>query len=313
METTPWDPEGATAVLDREGRLSDAASLGTLDLKSFYKLLVAARCLDLRLARMNLPMWASSAGEEAPLVATGMVASAQDWIFPGIRDAAVALTRGLPYEELAAQLVGRAGSSTSVPGRVADPSRGVAASTDALGMHLALATGSAHGQKLQGRGAITFALFGEGVTTTGAFHEAMMLSAACDLPMVFVCRSQTWPNGAPAEAGLVGDSVSDRARTHGVWTRRVDGADPVAVHTAITTAATRARDGRGPGLVEVVVTQLSRDPPAHRDPVERLRRHLDGTGIWTQTFQDVIEAEVRGKLDRALSAAAGNGVSGDTP
>ncbi len=313
METTPWDPEGATAVLDREGRLSDAASLGTLDLKAYYKLLVAARCLDVRLSRMNLPMWASSAGEEAPLVATGMLASADDWIFPGIRDVAIALSRGVPYEELAAQLVGRPGSGAHLPGRVADPERGIASTTDALGLQLGLATGNAHAQKIRGGGGITLASFGEGLTTTGAFHEALMLSVACDLPIVFVCRSQTWPNGAPAEAGLVGDSVADRARTCGVWTRRVDGADPIAVHAAIGAAVTRAREGRGPGLVEVVVTQLSRDPPAHRDPVERLRRHLDGAGIWTQTFQDVIEAEVRGKLDRALSAAAVNGAAEGSP
>jgi hypothetical protein len=30
-----------------------------------------------------------------------------------------------------------------------------------------------------------------------------------------------------------------------------------------------ARDGRGPALFEVVVMQLGRDPPAHRDPIER--------------------------------------------
>jgi TPP-dependent pyruvate/acetoin dehydrogenase alpha subunit len=33
--------------------------------------------------------------------------------------------------------------------------------------------------------------------------------------------------------------------------------------------------------------------PAHRDPLERLRRHLDREKQWTPTFQDVIEAEVR--------------------
>jgi TPP-dependent pyruvate/acetoin dehydrogenase alpha subunit len=83
--------------------------------------------------------------------------------------------------------------------------------------------------------------------------------------------------------------------------RRVDGADPLGVYGAVASAADRARDGRGPGLVEVVVTQLTHDPPAHRDPVERLRRHLDTAGVWTQTFQDVLEAEVAAELDRAFA------------
>ena len=85
-------------------------------------------------------------------------------------------------------------------------------------------------------------------------------------------------------------------------------ADVVGVYAALDQAFRRARDGRGPGLVEVVATRLqtgeqSTDVPAHRDPLERLRRHLDREKQWTPTFQDVIEAEVRGVLDRAFSHA----------
>jgi pyruvate dehydrogenase E1 component alpha subunit len=48
---------------------------------------------------------------------------------------------------------------------------------------------------------------------------------------VLICKSQLWPEGAPAEAGLLGDSVSERGRACGLWTRRVDGADVVARRT----------------------------------------------------------------------------------
>jgi TPP-dependent pyruvate/acetoin dehydrogenase alpha subunit len=120
-------------------------------------------------------------------------------------------------------------------------------------------------------------------------------------PRVIVVRSQLWPNGAPAEAGVLGDSVADRVRACGLWARRVDGADPVAVHNVIASAADRARAGRGPGIVDVVVTQQVHDPPAHRDPIERLRRFLDGRGEWTSTFQDVCEAEIRAQLEQAFA------------
>jgi pyruvate dehydrogenase E1 component alpha subunit len=306
MESTPWDPEGVTVVLDPDGRLSDGVSTTGLDLKVFYKHLVAARCLDLRLAREGLAMWASAAGEEAPLVAVGMVANAQDWVYPGARDAAIALARGVDYASLARQILGRDGAARSaLPGRIVSPEHRIATTTDGLGLHLALAAGQAHGQRLTGDSGITFAMLGEGTTTTGAFHEATMLAVAADLPLVLVCRSQLWPDGAPAEAGLVGDAVAERARVAGLWVRRVDGADPIGVHAAVSMAAERARHGRGPGLVEVVVTQLQRDPPAHRDPVERLRRHLDVGGIWTQTLQDVIEAEIRTQLERAFVETPG--------
>jgi TPP-dependent pyruvate/acetoin dehydrogenase alpha subunit len=303
MEPTPWDPEGATAVLDVDGRLADGALPAGLDLRGYYKHLVAARCLDLRLSRTSLPMYASAAGEEAPLVATALLAADHDWIYPGGRDAAVAFTRGMSADELARQVLGRDTSGgPALPGRVASASLRVATTTDALAMQLALAAGQAHGQKITGDVGITFALCGEGVTTSGVFHEVVALAAQCDLPLVLVCRSQVWPSGAPAEAGVLGDSVAERARACGLWDRRVDGGDPIATWAAIAAAASRARDRKGPSLVEVVVTQLVHDPPAHRDPIERLRRHLDASGAWTNMFQDVVEAEVRGKLERAFAA-----------
>ena len=298
MEPTPWDPEGVTVVLDPNGQLVGTRP-GNVDTKQLYKLLVAARCLDLKLGRSGLPMWASAAGEEAALVSTALASRDSDWIYPGFRDAAVALARGLEVETIVRSLF----TADEVgPGRIASIEHRIAPPTDALGMHLALASGRAHAQKLNGSGGVTFALFGEGLSSTGAFHETTMLAASLALPLVMVCRSQLWPDGAPAEAATVGDSVGDRAKACGLWVRRVDGADALGTHAAIEAAADRARQGRGPALVEVVVTQMHRDPPAHRDPVERLRRHLDQTGAWTQTLQDVIEAEVRGSLDRALES-----------
>lgn len=298
MESTPWDPEGAAALLDADGKLASGATLGGLDAKSYYKQLVAARSLDLRLGRAGVPMWASAAGEEAPLVATARVAQAEEWIFPGGRDLAIALVRGMPLPELVRRVMGREGNAPA--GRVSSPARRLAAGTEALGMHLAIAAGHAHGEKLAGNGRATFALCGEGTSTAATFTETLALMAACDLPLVLVVRSQLWPNGAPAEAGVLGDSVADRVRACGLWTRRIDGADPVAVHNTIASAAERARSGRGPGVVDVVVTQLVHDPPAHRDPLERLRRFLDGRGEWSTTFQDVCEAEIRSQLDQAF-------------
>ncbi len=302
MEPTPWDPEGVTVVLDPNGQLVGGAR-PDIDTKQLYKLLVAARCLDLKLARAGLPMWASAAGEEAALVATAMVSREKDWIHPGLRDVGVALARGV---EIDAIIAGLFAGDAAGPGRFASAAHHIAPPSDALGMHVALATGRAHAQKLASDAAVTFALCGEGLSTTGAFHESTMLASSLGLPLVMVCRSQLWPDGAPAEAGAVGDSVGDRAKAAGLWVRRVDGADALGTYAAIEAAADRARHGRGAAMVEVVVTQMHRDPPAHRDPVERLRRHLDQTGAWTQTLQDVIEAEVRGTLDRALETVAPN-------
>ncbi len=306
METTAWDPEGVTTVLDHSGRLSDQSRPPQVDIRAYYKALVGARRIDARLGELGLPMWASCAGEEAPLVATALVARPEDWIYPGSRDTAIAIARGMDWDELARQVLGRhTGGGPALPGRVCADALHVAPTTGALGMHLPLAAGHAQALRIAGRKAVAFASFGEGLTTTGVFAETLALATANDVPLVLVCRSQQWPGQAPAEAGVVGDSVADRARAAGVWSRRVDGADPLVVYATLAAAAERARDGRGPALVEAVVTQLVHEPPPHRDPVERLRRHLESTGAWTSTFQDVLDAEAVAHFDRALAAQRG--------
>jgi pyruvate dehydrogenase E1 component alpha subunit len=297
MERTAWDPEGVDILLDETGSLSQAESAASIDLRALYKKLVGARSIDLRLSRMGLPLWASAAGEESALVAAGMNLRDGDWLYPSARDAAALFARGVGATELAEHVLGL-DPRPRLPGDLAVPGAEVAAACESLGLSLVVATGHARAMAQSGTNNIALCTFGEGTTSSGSFHEAMCLAGSQSLPVVFVCKSQMWPEGAPAEAGTFGDSVAERASAYGMFTRRTDGADPVSTYLAVERAVEHARAGRGPALVEVVVTQLAHDPPGHRDPVERLRRHLDETGVWTKTFQDVIEAEVRGQLDK---------------
>ncbi|TPV97274.1 MAG: hypothetical protein B7733_00300 [Myxococcales bacterium FL481] len=310
MEHSPWDPEDVEFLLAADGEPVGEIRIEALEARALYKQLVAARCLDHKLAQRRLPMWVSSAGEEATSTCVGALVSAEEWVYPGPRDVGVAIGRGLPFDEIARQALG--GAQADHRGRlragtIVSHSAGIAPPSAALGMHLPLAAGHAHAAKLSRLGHATIAMFGEGLTTTGVFHETISLAACCELPLVFVCKSQLWPDQAPAEAGLLGDSVADRARSCGVWTRRVDGADPLIVHQTLRHALLRAREGSGPALVETVISPMRQDPPPHRDPVERLRRYLDTRGQWTKTFQDVVEAEFNTAFDKtanALEAAA---------
>jgi TPP-dependent pyruvate/acetoin dehydrogenase alpha subunit len=304
MQPTAWEPEGVEALLDSKGTLADPAAVSGLDLRGYYKKLIAARVLDLKLRRLELPMWASSAGEEAVAVAIADLLGPDDWAFVGSRDAAIGMTRGMPLDELCRQLLGLPSAETlgrNLPGSISSQAHKIVGASEGLAVNLALAAGHAHGQALFGRGRASVAVFGEGLTTTGMFHEAVALAMTHDVPLVFVCKSQIWPEGAPPEAGVLGDSVADRVRAMGLWARRCDGADALGVRRSIATALHRAHDGSGPGFIEVVVTPLAHDPPAERDPVERLRRLLDARGEWTQPFQDVTEAEIHGLLDKVIA------------
>src|SRR5689334_22511583 len=105
MEPSP-EPEGVEVCLDPEGQLLDKRAAQGLDLRALYKKLVAARCLDLRLSRLALPMWAASAGEEAVAVLAASLAGPEDWLYPGPRDLALAPIRGMDLDEFAQQVLG---------------------------------------------------------------------------------------------------------------------------------------------------------------------------------------------------------------
>ncbi|MCA9682206.1 MAG: hypothetical protein KC457_08425, partial [Myxococcales bacterium] len=197
MQPTAWEPEGVEALLDSTGTLRDPAAVNGLDLRAYYKKLVAARILDLKLGRLELPMWASAAGEEAVAVAVADLVGAQDWVFVGNRDAAIAMLRGVALPELLRQLLGQASAETrgrNLPGSVTSQEHKIVGACEGLAMSLGLAVGHAHGQALFGRGRASVVVFGEGLTTTGLFHESLAMALTHDAPVVFVCKSQVWPD-----------------------------------------------------------------------------------------------------------------------
>ncbi|HFE46281.1 MAG TPA: hypothetical protein ENJ18_12420, partial [Nannocystis exedens] len=232
IEPSPWDPEDVEVGLDRGGNLSPDAQalLTTLDARALYKRLVAARLLDHRLSGLGLPMWAPAAGEESVSVALALLLAEGEWVYPGHRDLALAPILGMDLGELARQVLGLADAQGAAlyngrAGAVSAVDLGVAPVSESLGTQLAMAAGQAHAHLLEGSGRASVALFGEGLTTVGVFHETVAMTVAADLPLVMVCKSQLFPEGAPVEAGLLGDSIGDRMRACGLWTRRADGAD----------------------------------------------------------------------------------------
>jgi pyruvate dehydrogenase E1 component alpha subunit len=99
----------------------------------------------------------------------------------------------------------------------------------------------------------------------------------------------------------------------------VDGNDVMAVYKATGEAADRARRGSGPTLIEAVTYRIgphssSDDPTRYRtdaevelwrakDPLERMRRYLDGIGRWSDDWQRSIEEEAGQQVEDAVVCA----------
>ncbi len=131
----------------------------------------------------------------------------------------------------------------------------LAASTGLVGATGPMAAGFAlAAQHLRpGRAAIAF--FGEGAMNEGALLEAMNLAVVWRLPVLFVCKDNSWSITTHSPS-MTGGALVERAHAFGMQALEVDGTDVIAVHDAAKTCLQRARRGDGPSFVLATCVHL---------------------------------------------------------
>ena len=113
-----------------------------------------------------------------------------------------------------------------------------------------IATGAALSQRLLDTGRVVVAFFGDGATGQGAFHEAVNIGAAWQLPIVYLCENNLYAMSTPIAESFRVPEVAERACAYGIPGVSVDGNDVEAVYLTVHEAVERARLGGGPTLVE---------------------------------------------------------------
>jgi TPP-dependent pyruvate/acetoin dehydrogenase alpha subunit len=121
----------------------------------------------------------------------------------------------------------------------------LAASSGIVGAEGPTATGFALSAQYSHPGAIAVAFFGEGAMNQGMLMESLNLASAWNLPVLFVCKDDSWAITTQSER-VTGGDLSERARGLGVPAVEVDGCDVSEVWEASHSAIERARSGQGP-------------------------------------------------------------------
>jgi pyruvate dehydrogenase E1 component alpha subunit len=137
-------------------------------------------------------------------------------------------------------------------------------------------------------------------------------------PIVFMCVNNQWAISIPRSRQTRAKTLAHRALAYGFPGVQVDGNDLLAVVAATREAVARAREGRGPSLIEAVTYRLAPhstadDPKKYQDPAEvklweareplpRLRRYLQTKGVVDDAlharFEAEVDAEVRDAVER---------------
>jgi TPP-dependent pyruvate/acetoin dehydrogenase alpha subunit len=145
---------------------------------------------------------------------------------------------------------GRAGTL-----HLADATRGVPYTSAMVAGGPALAVGMALARKRLAQPGIVFAFLGDGALGEGAMHESLNLAALWQLPVLFVCESNSASAPGRANAMQAAPTLHSLAAVHQIPARAVDAGEAEAIAAAMREDVTAVREGGGPRFIE------ARTPP----------------------------------------------------
>jgi TPP-dependent pyruvate/acetoin dehydrogenase alpha subunit len=288
-----------------------------------YALMLLIRLFETELQRLFLKGEVHgtthlSAGQEAVPVGVCSALEPEDYLAGTYRGHGHALAKGTDPDALLAEMLGRA---TGVCGgragsmNVIDMEHGLIGCFGIVGGSVAAATGAALAAKHQQRVAV--AMFGDGATNQGYFHECLNFARVLALPTIFVCENNFYGEFTPMLKVTAGGDIAARAKAYDIPAKTVDGNDLWAVREAALEAVDRARNHGGPTLLECQTYRhhghSKADPAKYRppeeverwlarDPLNVAKARLRDLGISEQELAEV-EEQTTARINRAVENA----------
>jgi pyruvate dehydrogenase E1 component alpha subunit len=328
----PADPAlGLFGVLGEDGKLTPGFRVpDTAVLLRMYREMKRVRLLDERMVMLQrqgrVGFYGACTGQEAAVVATGLAAAPEDWIFPALRENAVMLVRGFPLVSYIAQVYGSSADTLKgrqMPAHISSRSVNQVSWSSCIATQLPHAAGAAWAAKIKGDPIVTLGFMGDGATSEPDFHAALNFAGIFKLPTVFVCQNNQWAISVPLGRQTASVTLAAKARAYGFGGIRVDGNDVIAVHHVLLEAIARARSGEGPTFVELLTYRVaphstSDDPTRYRsnaevdvwlrrDPLERITRFLRAEGLLTAAEEQRVEQEAQREIREAIDEVEASG------
>ncbi len=245
----------------------------------------------------------------------------EDRIVSTYREHGHALARGVPMDQLMAEMYGKANGCRRGRGgsmHLFDISRRFYGGYAIVGGGLPIAVGLALADKMQNLPNITACFFGDGAVAEGEFHESMNLAALWKLPVLFICENNLYAMGTALERHQAQTDIALKAAGYGVPATAVDGMDVMAVETATRAAIERVRAGDGPYLLECRTYRFRAhsmyDPELYgskeevgkwrdRCPIATLDGRLRSEGQFSNALTPEMETAIAQEIGKAVAFA----------
>lgn len=306
-------------ILDKEGKVDKELepNLSTEQLEKLYRHMVLARAWDrkcLALQRTGrMYTYAPILGQEAIAVGAFFASEPEDWLFPTYRESYMYYMRGVPLSKVNMTWMGWE------EGLKMDRRFRVFPYVIPIGTQHPMAVGAAYALKMGKEKAAAIVFGGDGSTSEGEFHDGLNFAGVLGTPTVFIISNNQYAISVPRKWQTASETIAQKALAYGMQGIQADGNDVLAVYKVVKAAADRAREGKGPSLIEFITYRMgphtTADDPkkyrskeeeaywAERDPVKRFQAYLKGKGIWDEDYERKLQEGITRIIEDAVTEA----------
>jgi pyruvate dehydrogenase E1 component alpha subunit len=159
---------------------------------------------------------------------------------------------------------------------------------------------------------------GDGAVRQGAFHEALNLAMLWKLPVIFVIENNGYAMGTSVQRTSNVTELHTLGKAYEMPSEAVDAMSVEAVHKSVEVAAKRARDGKGPTLLEFRTYRYKghsmSDPAKYRtkdevedykkkDPIEQVRDVILKSKYASEKDLSAIEDKIKKEVAECVKFA----------
>ena len=249
-----------------------------------------------------------SIGQEAVAVGVCDGLRPDDLVFATYRSHGFYIAKGGRLDAMFAELYGRKGGISGGKAgsmHLAAPEVGLMGSSAVVASTIPHAVGAALSFKRRGVNRLAVAVFGDGATEEGVYHESLNFAALMKVPVLFLCED----NGLAVHSHRPvrqAYRLAEHAASFGIASRRVEeGWDAMAVRQATLEAAARVRAGE-PFVLEIVTSRYKEHVGVGED-FHFNYRTKDSVDAWKGRDPLIVDAKLaealRPELERKIAAA----------
>lgn len=260
-------------------------------------------------------------GQEAVAVGVSAALANDDYVFSTHRSHGHYIAKGGDLNKFMAEMYCKIDGCSRGKGgsmHLIDTTVGHMGSSAIVSGSIPIATGAGWAFQLQNKKNVAVSYFGDGASDEGVLYESLNFAALKKLPVIFVYENNFFASFSKVSARQALEDIARRAESFGVPGRKIDGNNIIEVYNTAKEAVIRAKEGKGPTLIEATTyrfkghcggdddidprlrTKEELDCWKEKCPIKNFKDHLIKNNILTENMDKEIRQKLQKQIEKAV-------------